>query len=923
MAGPDPNQRGATLNLLRGPPGSSSYAGSEASVETATASFATDSTIGDAYFRDAPQYNPSPLLAQIPREPSNTLPSNPSTNTPLPLLQINEGDTLIFINPPPSTITPEIASTRFGPTNAPLRVVSDILLSTGSQVFVQLLSPSMQQRHLNRLVKQKKVVVTGGKLPPGIKYVLDLTPEDEGEKAVEWQEKLWCPDVVLRWKSNLVPYFESVPSISAQEQIAKNLEEFRQKEWGEQRPPTAEGEEAPSSQPLVAPPQPKKEDLPEPYSFGRHVLALERLIHIIHGSDPLVQTTVDWYTLHCLSVAFGTTDATRDYIARWIFSNSLMIESHPAFILRIAAEAGLATIASDAFAAAVMRADFDPEESAKIPGAPEAAAALMTRAENELKSLFSMDWIDQYLPPVSDDDKLVFDPFRFSLRSYISRRLKFSGGLENLDSNSRELEQRAVLRHTWVNLQSTTLASETSTLAPPSLDSMTRFDIEQAILYWSRWEASGEGPGSEVDDLWRDVKMGAPQYPIPSVTQQTSIRDTDTQIEHVTYDDDATSEIASHSGTELPYADDDVKSVSSTHTINLAMRGLQTENKNPAFQDSSATLVEPQQPEPAPPAQPRNQSFSPVHPLDDIPEPPYRPTPLPLAPAPIIQVSSPSFPGSDPTTPGWLKDQLALLSDENSPAHFWAVMHHPSHDPSRPAEPRIRCLDCPDMLYFPGPNESLLNFRVHLRNAKHLTRVAGRKLAEARQASQAAYPSQPTRNEYEPEVYNPPNWSSTPKVVIEIPHSLLNIIRLCDTYIRSKCLEMTARNIVFEPILLEEKLACLEESERAFMPVWSGGEAVGSTGGVPHRGISDQSGNDDMSVNVSTVGVGSVCTASTFSTTGSYVDVDTPSASSSGSVISISDEDDAVMSAPGEGDDWVMSDGDDDEYEIDDDVYFS
>ncbi|KAK6508739.1 hypothetical protein TWF506_010816 [Arthrobotrys conoides] len=934
----DPNQRGIPLNLRRGPPGTSSYAGSEASVETATVSFASDSTIGD-YFQDTTsQFNTSsPIHARVAREPGNTLPSNPSTNTPLPLLQMTDGDTLIFINPPPSTITPEIASKRLGLSNTPLRVRSNTLLSTGSQVFVQLLSPAMQQRHITRLVKQKKIFLIGGKLPVGVQYVLDLTPEDEGEKAVEWQEKLWCPDVVLRWKSNLVNYFEA-PPVTDQDQMARNLEEFRQKAWGDKMP-VAEAEDGSPTQPLIPP---KKEYLPEPYSFGRHVLALERLIHIVHGSDPLVQTTVDWYTLHCLSVAFGTTDATRDYIARWIFSNSLIIETHPAFVIRIAAEAGLATIASDAFAAAVMRASFDPEETAQVPGATEAALSLITRAQNELRNILSMDWIDQYLPPTSEADKTLFETFRFALRSYISRRMKQSGNLELVGVNDEELEDRAVQRITWINLSDTSLASDNASSAPPTIDSPARFDLEHAIRNWGQWEASDEGASHEVDDLWRDVKSGAPRYPIPSVTQQTSIQDSGTHLGVMSYEDDATSEVISNNGKELTSQDDDVKSISSTHTINIAMSALKTENTNPIFHDSSTTLIDPQssieafQPGPsnydAAPlasAQPPRVVFDDqIQPMikieteEDEDQKPYRPYNLtpPQATKPIIKASSPStiFHCSDAGTPQWLQDQLIALSDQNSPAYFWAVMHHPSHDINKPAEPRIRCVDCPDMLYFPGPGETLDNFRVHLRNIKHLNRVETRKRTDNLYTQPSDYGTEP---------YNKAGWSEQPKADLEIPFSLLNIIRLCETYIKSKCAEMTARNIVFEPILLEEQLACLEDPERAFMPVWSGGEAVGGTKGVPHRGISDQSVNDDMSVNVSTVGVGSVCTASTFSTTGSYVDIETPGASSGGSIISLSesgDDDDAVMSAPGEGDDWVMSGSDDEgDYEVDDDIYFS
>lgn len=40
--------------------------------------------------------------------------------------------------------------------------------------------------------------------------------------------------------------------------------------------------------------------------------------------------------------------------------------------------------------------------------------------------------------------------------------------------------------------------------------------------------------------------------------------------------------------------------------------------------------------------------------------------------------------------------------------------------------PRIRCLDCTGKLYTPGPDETVGNFEVHLRNSKHKQVVQAR-----------------------------------------------------------------------------------------------------------------------------------------------------------------------------------------------------
>ncbi|EPS41748.1 hypothetical protein H072_4337 [Dactylellina haptotyla CBS 200.50] len=948
-----PGGRATVLTLPTYPPSnpsSSVYAASEASTETTTtfsgASFATNSTIGDfAYGHTTPAHT------YVPRDASNTLPSNPSTNTPLPLLQFPDGDTLLFISPPPTAASADTPSFRYGAKTAPLRVLSSKLLSSGSQVFTQLLAPPMQQRILNRLVKQKKIVLIHGKLPQGIRFVMDLTPEDEGEKAVEWQEKLWCPDIVLRWKSSLVE-FEPLPPPSDEDKLAKTLDEFRQKEWGGAQP---DEDGAPSSPTQVTTPPPrkaslpKKDNLPE-YSFGRHVLALERLVHILHGIDPLVQHTVDWYTLHCLSVAFGTTDATRDYIARWIFANSLMIETHPAFIWQVSVEAGLATIASDAFAAAVIRYSFDPTSAQDIPGAVDAAIAFATRAQKEFKELLGVAWVDQYLPPQPSEPNTIersdYDTFRTNLQAYISRQMKFSGGVADVSLDD-PIHPQAMARNVWASIQQASLCSEISSLSPPLLDKISQSYLQVAIFHWNRWEASTEGESVGNDDLWKDVKLGAPQYPLPSVTQQTTI---DNNTESVFYNEDARSEIASQTGTEIATPGDDVRSISSTSTLNHAMRGLATTEQpvapEPIVNTFSKVDNDMESPKSKPVSSPKSSSIelrddSNIDYLGNSDNYSEQKTDMftfesdhgPETRGTQYRPIRPLYPQSDHRTPEWLRLQLSALSNEHSPAHFWALMHHPNNDFTRAAEPRIRCLDCPDILYFAGPGETLQNFRIHLRNIKHIDRLQSRKLSEGLPGVDTTNASinpedSSIRN---PEVdawetrYNPKPAPSTDMLSISIPNNLVSILRLCDAYVNSKCAEMSARNVVFEPILLEEQLACLEESERAFMPLWSGGEAVPSNNkaGTSNRGVGGSSASENMSVNVSSIGVGSVCTAST---TDSFVAVNTPSNSSSASVVSMSDEDDVVMSSSEEvGDDWVMDEDDDedDSFEDDDDIYFS
>jgi len=101
-----------------------------------------------------------------------------------------EGDTLVYITYPGDSRC--FDSTGFEISAAPHRVHSSRLLATGSKVFAKLLSPTNQYR----TVRKKKLV---GNLPPGIRYVLDLTPPDEGEEAVELTSELSCSLGIRLW----------------------------------------------------------------------------------------------------------------------------------------------------------------------------------------------------------------------------------------------------------------------------------------------------------------------------------------------------------------------------------------------------------------------------------------------------------------------------------------------------------------------------------------------------------------------------------------------------------------------------------------------------------------------------------------------------------------------------------------------------
>ncbi|GJE86317.1 hypothetical protein PsYK624_023970 [Phanerochaete sordida] len=79
-------------------------------------------------------------------------------------------------------------------------------------------------------------------------------------------------------------------------------------------------------------------------------------------------------------------------------------------------------------------------------------------------------------------------------------------------------------------------------------------------------------------------------------------------------------------------------------------------------------------------------------------------------------------PARDP--PAWLKTAMKELNDKYPDDRFEAVLRR-GPNPAQP-EWRIKCTDCPGKLYTPGPDETLTNYEVHLKNRQHRQKVNAR-----------------------------------------------------------------------------------------------------------------------------------------------------------------------------------------------------
>lgn len=184
----------------------------------------------------------------------------------------------------------------------------------------------------------------------GIKFVVDLSPPEEGDEAVAMIEKLWCPDEVLSWKTNLEGYVEpdeeedatSIPS------PFPHPGDTSQEQGMEIEIAGIDATSHPSFQNFST--VPHHAPTPPSYSATRHTAAIERVLHILHGLDPRIHTTPMWYTVHKVAVQLQCTSAVQDHILSWLYSNLDFVEHYPALVLRIAAEVQNQTLFRDAFA---------------------------------------------------------------------------------------------------------------------------------------------------------------------------------------------------------------------------------------------------------------------------------------------------------------------------------------------------------------------------------------------------------------------------------------------------------------------------------------------------------------------------------------------------------------------------------------------
>ncbi|KAH0547684.1 hypothetical protein FGG08_000173 [Glutinoglossum americanum] len=245
----------------------------------------------------------------------------------LPLLNSVDADTLVFIDPPPITRSGEDAGLAPAD-NAPHRMRSDRLKATGSTYFLDALGPTKQFR----VIRRRRL----SPLPPGIKYVIDLTPPEEGDMAVELTTELSCPKGVRQ-------YFRAQQRFGVRAQLVGGHDDFQEKGIinRAQYPSPSVSEEA--------------EPIPMDYTAVRHHSAIERVLHIIEDLDPRIDSAPKMWSVFCVAKFLDCTSKVGDYIIGWIYTerNYRFIETLPEVALKIAEGLQNYMLCRDAFSVLV------------------------------------------------------------------------------------------------------------------------------------------------------------------------------------------------------------------------------------------------------------------------------------------------------------------------------------------------------------------------------------------------------------------------------------------------------------------------------------------------------------------------------------------------------------------------------------------
>jgi hypothetical protein len=297
--------------------------------------------------------------------------------------ELNEGDTLVnidFGHDPKNSLG---RTDCFGVAwrSQRLRMHSHNLLAIGSSKFADMFKPTHQFRVQRRL----KLV---GKLPEGVKYVLDLTPPTEGDELVFQMTELSLTPGIIDWWSAYMVQLVDPSLVDGHDDICPcSIDPDHCDYIGEEQdsatalasiPKGRQGSQTSSYMLTKGQVQKEQEDLgslialvlsakesgkkklihqapafraiPD-YCPVRHRNGIIRLLMIIEGKDVVLNSASRVWTLVAVAKIFDCTSLVRDRVLQWIMtkSNAAFIEVLPEEALQIGFTLELSQITRTAF----------------------------------------------------------------------------------------------------------------------------------------------------------------------------------------------------------------------------------------------------------------------------------------------------------------------------------------------------------------------------------------------------------------------------------------------------------------------------------------------------------------------------------------------------------------------------------------------
>ncbi|KAI4217962.1 MAG: hypothetical protein L6R36_009193 [Xanthoria steineri] len=306
------------------------------------------------------QAEPSDLLCHPPANvPSGSVPPSRQTiedrikemqaDSPVELEWKDEsdGDTFIYIDPPAKQPeqTERMYRNYVERYKRPLVIRSTRLQALHSPFFDKLLGPTAQYR----TVRRRGLT---GRLPHGIKYVIDLTPPSEGEDAAWLMTELCCVQGVQNWYQASERWACSTTLVGGQDEFTA----------------LPAGGATPEFSPI------------------RHRSSIERVLNAIRDIDPNLDSAVKVYTTFTVARFFEITQSPlTDYIVRWLRAppNSLFIEALPEIALKIGDGLRCHDLIRDSFAILVSE-----EALANLEEKPDSSHTTYGRKKNDVPEAY-------------------------------------------------------------------------------------------------------------------------------------------------------------------------------------------------------------------------------------------------------------------------------------------------------------------------------------------------------------------------------------------------------------------------------------------------------------------------------------------------------------------------------------------------------